>query len=104
MVSQVSRIQSDLIVIGLETLLRIVLNQAQKDHYPYADLPLIPPEQLDTHLVARGSAYNVDVMVDGMKTRGLLDHGAQVFLVHRQLFPVMKKRTIGQQSNVNVEC
>ena len=41
MVSQVSRIQSDLIVIGNNTLLRTVLSQAQKDYYSHAELPLI---------------------------------------------------------------
>ena len=56
MMSQISRIKSDLIVVGENTLLRIILSQAQKDHYPHAELPLIPPEQLDTHLVVRGSA------------------------------------------------
>ena len=41
---------------------------------------------------ARGPTYKVDIVVDGVKTRALLDHGAQVSLARRQLLPVIKER------------
>ena len=34
----------------------------------------------------------MDITVDGVKTRALLDHGAQVSLARRQLLPVIKER------------
>ena len=48
------------------------------------------PEKRST--AARGPTYKVDIMVDGVKTRALLDHGAQVSLARRQLLPVIKER------------
>ena len=41
---------------------------------------------------ARGLTYKVDIIVDGVKTRALLDHGAQVSLARHQLLPVIKER------------
>ena len=49
-------------------------------------------EPMDTHLATRGLAYKVDVVVDGVKTRALLDPGAQVSLAHRQLLPAIKEK------------
>lgn len=40
---------------------------------------------------ARGQTHKVDIIVDGVKTRALLDHGAQVSLARRQLLPVIKE-------------
>ena len=46
----------------------------------------------DTTVAARGPTYKVDIVVDGIKTRALLDHGAQVSLARKQLLPVIKER------------
>ena len=41
---------------------------------------------------ARGPTFKVDIVVDGVKTRALLDHGAQVSLARRQLLPAIKEK------------
>ena len=43
--------------------------------------------EVEEVLPTRGSTYKVDVVVDGIKTRALLDHGAQVSIVRRELLP-----------------
>ena len=63
----------------------------------------VTSETLDkpgTQLATRSLIYKVDVVIDGVKTRALLDHGAQVSLAHRQLLPVIREKTAGQQNNV----
>ena len=35
----------------------------------------------------RGPTYKVDIIVDSVKTRELLDHGAKVSIVRRELLP-----------------
>ena len=42
-------------------------------------------------LPTRGPTYNVDVVVDSLKTRALLDHGAQVSIVRRELLPKIRE-------------
>ena len=49
-------------------------------------------EPMDTHLATRGLTYKVDVVVDGVKTRALLDPGVQVSLARRQLLPAIKEK------------
>ena len=39
-----------------------------------------------------GPTYKVDVTVDGVKTRALLDHGSQVTIVRQQLLPMVKEQ------------
>jgi len=39
----------------------------------------------------RGPTYKVDIVVDGVKTRALLDHGAQVSIVRRELLPKVRE-------------
>ena len=46
----------------------------------------------ETTVAARGPTYKVDIVVDGIKTRALLDHGAQVSLARKQLLSVVKER------------
>ena len=41
----------------------------------------------DKSLAIRGPTYKAEVIVDGVKVRALLDHGAQVSLVHKELLP-----------------
>ena len=45
-------------------------------------------------LSSKGPVYNVDIIVGGVPTRGLLDHGAQVTLVRQQLLPRVRE-TLG---------
>ena len=57
----------------------------------------------DTQAVAlqvalKGPTYKVDIVVDGIKTRALLDSGAQVSLARQQLLPHIK-----QKSNWSIE-
>ena len=40
----------------------------------------------------RGPTYKVNLAVEEVKVRGFLDHGAQVSLVRKELFPVIRKR------------
>ena len=40
----------------------------------------------------RGPSYNIDVFVDNVKVRALLDHGAQVSLVRGELLPKIQER------------
>ena len=49
-------------------------------------------DQLSTLLATRGLTYKIDITVDGVKTRALLDHGAQVSLACRQLLPVIQEK------------
>ena len=42
-------------------------------------------------LPTRGPTYKVDVVVDSLKTRALLDHGAQVSIVRRELLPKIRE-------------
>ena len=63
-----------------------------------------PPGKAST--AARGPTYKVDITVDGVKTRALLDHGAQVSLARRQLLPVIKEEnnwTVEQCQNRNLK-
>ena len=46
----------------------------------------------ETTVAARGPTYKVDIVVDGVRTQALLDHGAQVSLARKQLLPVIKER------------
>ena len=39
-----------------------------------------------------GPTYKVDVTVDGIKTRALLDHGSQVTIVRQQLLPMVREQ------------
>jgi len=39
----------------------------------------------------RGPTYKVDLIVDGVKTRGFMDHGAQVSLVRKELLPAIRE-------------
>ena len=39
----------------------------------------------------RGPTYKVDMIVDSVKTRALLDHGAQVSIVRRELLPKVRE-------------
>ena len=45
-----------------------------------------------SNLSLSGPVYKVDVTVDGVKTRALLDHGSQVTIVRRQLLPLIKEK------------
>ena len=49
-------------------------------------------QEKETTVAARGPTYKVDIVVDGVGTRALLDHGAQVSLARKQLLPVTKER------------
>ena len=51
----------------------------------------------DTELMAlqvamKGPTYKVDIVVDGIRTRALLDSGAQVSLARQQLLPHIKQK------------
>ena len=48
----------------------------------------------------RGPSYKINVVVKGVKTRGFLDHGAQVPLIHKELLPAIKVK----QSWTQTEC
>ena len=48
----------------------------------------------------RGASYKINVVVEGVKTRGFLDHGAQVSLIRKELLPVIKEK----QSWTQAEC
>jgi len=39
----------------------------------------------------RGPTYKVDLVIGGVKTRGFLDHGAQVSLVRKELLPAIRE-------------
>ena len=43
-----------------------------------------------------GPTYKIEVTAEGVRTRALLDHGAQVTIVRRQLLGKIKKNTSGQ--------
>ena len=43
-------------------------------------------------LNARGPTYKVDIDENGIKTRGFLDHGAQVTLVRKELLPAIGEK------------
>ena len=43
-------------------------------------------------VAARGPTYKVDIVVDGIKNRALLDHEAQVSLARKQLLPITKEK------------
>ena len=54
--------------------------------------------------VVEGPTYKVDIIVDSVKTRVLLDHGAQVSIVCRKLLlkvrgPEMDKRSVPDQES-----
>ena len=40
----------------------------------------------------RGPTYKAEVKVEGVQTRALLDHGARVSLVRKQLLPLIKEK------------
>jgi len=61
------------------------LRTVTTDHIS-GDTDQLEPSQVAT----RGPTYKVDLTVDGVCTRGLLDHGAQVSLVRKELLPVIK--------------
>ena len=46
------------------------------------------PEQSCTK---RWPTYKVDFVVDGVKTRGFLDHGVQLSLVRKELLPAIRQ-------------
>ena len=46
----------------------------------------------DESSTIRGSTYKAGVIVEGVKVRALLDHGAQVSLVRKELLPVIRER------------
>ena len=48
----------------------------------------------------RGPSYKVNVVVEGVKTRGFLDHGAQVSLIRKELLPTIKEK----QGWIITEC
>ena len=48
-------------------------------------------KQNTSQLVARGPTYKEDLTVDGIPTRGLMDHGAQVSLVCKELLATIKE-------------
>ena len=48
----------------------------------------------------RGPSYKVNLVVEGVKTRGFLDHGAQVSLIRKELLPAIKEK----QSWTHTEC
>ena len=41
---------------------------------------------------SRGPTYKVDIIVGGVPTRGLLDHGAQVTLAREELLPMIREK------------
>ena len=43
-------------------------------------------------LPVRGLTYKTEVFVNGVKIRVLLDHGAQVSLVHKELLPKIREK------------
>ena len=49
---------------------------------------------------ARGPSYKVNIVVEGVKTRGFLDHGAQISLIHKELLPAIKEK----QNWTQTEC
>ena len=49
---------------------------------------------------ARRPSYKVNIVVKGVKTRGFLDHGAQVSLIRKELLPVIKEK----QNWTQTEC
>ena len=40
----------------------------------------------------RGPSYKINVVVEGVKTRGFLDHGAQISLIRKELLPAIKDK------------
>jgi len=46
---------------------------------------------LEQPCAKRGPTYKVGLVVDGVKTRGFLDHGAQVSLVKKELLPDIRQ-------------
>jgi len=46
--------------------------------------------EVEEVLTTRGPTYKVDVVVDSIKIRALLDHGAQVSIVRRELLPKIR--------------
>ena len=46
----------------------------------------------DKTLPRRGPTYKVVVEVDGIKTKALLDHGAQVSLLRQELLPMIRQK------------
>ena len=47
-----------------------------------------------------GPSFKVNVVVEGVKTRGFLDHGAQVSFMRKELLPAIKEK----QGWTHVEC
>ena len=48
----------------------------------------------------RGPSYKVTLVIEGVKMRGFLDHGAQVSLIRKELLPAIKKK----QSWTHAKC
>ena len=46
----------------------------------------------DKSSTIRGPTYKAGVIVEGVKVRALLDHGAQVSLVRKELLPMIRER------------
>ena len=64
---------------------------------PWIRVLTAPPEEVDTvddhsaKLV--GPTFKVDVEIEGVKTRALVDNGSQVTLVRSELLPRVKEHT-----------
>ena len=46
----------------------------------------------DRLLAIKGPTYKAEISVDGVRVRALLDHGAQVSLVHKELLPKIREK------------
>jgi len=47
----------------------------------------------DNQVSSKGPTHKVDIIIGGVPTRGLLNHGAQVILARNELLPMIREKT-----------
>ena len=52
----------------------------------------VAEEESKCHMRRKGPTYKVDISVEGVQTRGLLDHGVQVSLIRKELLPRINEK------------
>ena len=54
-------------------------------------MTVVEEDQSKCHMRRKGSTYKVDISVEGVQSKRLLDHGAQVSLIRKELLPRIKE-------------
>jgi len=58
---------------------------------PWMRTVTVSKEDSEERANTRNPSYKVDVVVQGVKTRGFLDHGAQLSVIRKDMLPAIKK-------------